>query len=314
MRVGVIASVRGVTAMGWISAPEYWLGRLVLERGVAALYLIAFLVAALQFRALIGEHGILPVPRFLAGQTFWRTPSIFHLRFSDRLFAGVSWFGAALSAAIAAGVADLVPLWAAMLIWLTLWVLYLSIVNVGQAWYSFGWESLLLEAGFLAIFLGNDRVASPILTLWMARLLLFRVEFGAGLIKMRGDPCWRDLTCLYYHHETQPMPGPLSWFFHHLPKPLHRVEVAGNHFAQLIVPFGLFAPQPVASVAGGIVVITQLWLVASGNFAWLNWVTIVLAFSAIDDSALATLFSIPAHPAWSAPPSWFVGLAGAFTG
>jgi hypothetical protein len=127
---------------------------------------------------------------------------------------------------------------------------------------------------------------------------------------MRGDRCWRNLTCLYYHHETQPMPGPLSWFFHHLPKPLHRVEVAGNHFAQLIVPFGLFAPQPVASVAAGVVVVTQLWLVASGNFAWLNWVTIVLAFSAIDDAALR----VSALPAWSAPPLWFAGLVTAFTG
>jgi len=131
---------------------------------------------------------------------------------------------------------------------------------------------------------------------------------------LRGDPCWRNLTCLYYHHETQPMPGPLSWFFHHLPKPLHRVEVAGNHFAQLIVPFGLFAPQPVAGVAGGIVVITQLWLVVSGNFAWLNWVTIMLAFSAIDDSSLATLFGAPAHPVWPAPPVWFAGLVIAFSG
>ena len=300
--------------MGWFSAPQYWLGRLVLERGVAAIYLIAFVAAALQFRALIGEHGMLPIPRFLAGRSFWRSPSIFHLRYSDRLFAATSWLGAALAAAIVAGVADLAPLWTAMLMWLMLWVLYLSIVNVGQTWYGFGWESLLLETGFLMIFLGNDRVAPPVLTLWMARLLLFRVEFGAGLIKLRGDPCWRNLTCLYYHHETQPMPGPLSWFFHHLPKPLHRVEVAGNHFAQLIVPFGLFAPQPVAGVAGGIVVITQLWLVVSGNFAWLNWVTIMLAFSAIDDSSLATLFGAPAHPVWPAPPVWFAGLVIAFSG
>ncbi|MCV7378311.1 hypothetical protein BST11_20350 [Mycobacterium alsense] len=298
--------------MGWFSAPEYWLGRLVLERGVAGIYVFAFVAAALQFRALIGERGILPIPRYLARQSFWRAPSLFHLRYSDRLFAGLSWLGAALSAAIVAGAADAVPLWAAMLMWLALWVLYLSIVNVGQTWYGFGWESLLLEAGFLMVFLGNDDVAPPVLTLWMARLLLFRVEFGAGLIKMRGDPCWRDLTCLYYHHETQPMPGPLSWFFHHLPKPLHRIEVAGNHFAQLIVPFGLFAPQPVASAAAGIVVITQLWLVASGNFAWLNWVTIVLAFSAIDDSALATLFAVPAHPAWAPPPTWFAGLVISF--
>jgi hypothetical protein len=300
--------------MGWFSAPEYWLGRLVLERGVAAIYLIAFVAAALQFRALIGERGMLPVPRYLARQSFWRAPSLFHLRYSDRLFAGVSWLGAALSAAIVAGAADRAPLWAAMLAWLTLWVLYLSIVNVGQTWYGFGWESLLLEAGFLMIFLGNDRVAPPVLTLWMARLLLFRVEFGAGLIKLRGDPCWRDLTCLYYHHETQPMPGPLSWFFHHLPRPLHRVEVAGNHFAQLVVPFGLFAPQPVASVAAAIVVVTQLWLVASGNFAWLNWVTIILAFSAIDDSSFSMLFGIPAHAGPAAPPLWFAVLVIAITG
>jgi hypothetical protein len=299
--------------MDWLSAPEYWLGRLVLERGAAAVYLFAFVAAAAQFRALIGERGILPVPRFLAGRSFRTTPSLFHFRYSDRLFAGVSWFGAALSVAVVAGAADLAPLWAAMLMWLTLWVLYLSIVNVGQAWYSFGWESLLLETGFLMIFLGNDRTAPPVLTLWLARLLLFRVEFGAGLIKMRGDPCWRDLTCLYYHHETQPMPGPLSWFFHHLPKPLHRIEVAGNHFAQLIVPFGLFAPQPVANVAAAIIVITQLWLVASGNFAWLNWVTILLACSAIDDTAWGMLLPIPAHPALPALPAWFAGLVLTFT-
>jgi Lipase maturation factor len=300
--------------MGWFSAPGYCLGRLVLERGVAVIYVVAFVGAAAQFRALIGEHGILPVPRFLAGRSFWRTPSVFHLHYSDRLFAGAAWAGAALAAAIVAGVADLAPVWASMLMWLTLWALYLSIVNVGQAWYSFGWESLLLETGFLMVFLGNERVAPPLLTLWMARLLLFRVEFGAGLIKMRGDECWRDLTCLYYHHETQPMPGPLSWFFHHLPKPLHRIEVAGNHFSQLVVPFGLFAPQPIASAAAAIVVITQLWLVASGNFAWLNWLTIVLAFSAIDDSSAGRVLHLPPHPAWPAPPLWFVGVVAAFTG
>jgi hypothetical protein len=304
--------------MGWFSAPEYWVGRLVLERGAAAIYLLAFVAAIAQFRALIGEHGILPVPRYLAGQSFWRTPSIFHLHYSDRLFSAVSWLGAVTSAAIVAGAADAVPLWAAMLMWLTLWVCYLSIVNVGQTWYSFGWESLLLETGFLMIFLGNHEVAPPVLTLWMVRLLLFRVEFGAGLIKMRGDPCWRDLTCLYYHHETQPMPGPLSWFFHHLPKPLHRIEVAGNHFAQLIVPFGLFAPQPVASVAAAFIVVTQLWLVASGNFAWLNWVTILLAFSAFDDASAEMLLpkgfrqehlGLAAHPS---APLWFTALVAAF--
>ena len=294
--------------MGWFNAPEYWLGRLILERGIAVVYVFAFVAAARQFRALIGEHGLLPVPRYLAGQSFRQTPSVFHVHYSDRFFATVAWLGALLSAAMAVGLADVLPLWAAVLLWLLLWVLYLSIVNVGQTWYAFGWESLLLEAGFLAIFLGNDRVAPPLLAMWLARLLLFRLEFGAGLIKLRGDSCWRDLTALYYHHETQPMQGPLSWFFHHLPKPLHRVEVLGNHFAQLIVPFGLFAPQPVASIAGAIVVITQLWLVVSGNFAWLNWLTILLGCSVIDASSAAAVLPIPKPPALAAVPPWFAGL------
>lgn len=267
--------------MEWFIADEYWLARQVLQRGTAAIYLVAFIAAARQFRALLGTRGLLPIPRFLAATSFRQAPSLFHFHYSDRFFAAVCAVGALLSAALLAGFGDVIPLWAAMLTWLSIWALYLSIVNVGQTWYSFGWESLLLEAGFLMTFLGNDDVGPPLLVLWLARWLLFRVEFGAGLIKLRGDPCWRNLTCLYYHHETQPMPGPLSWFFHHLPKPLHRIEVAGNHFAQLVVPFALFAPQPVATVAAAIVIVTQLWLVISGNFAWLNWITIVLAFSAI---------------------------------
>ena len=141
-----------------------------------------------------------------------------------------------------------------ILVWLALWALYVSIVNVGQTFYSFGWESLLCEVGALAILLGDARTAPPIMLVFLMRWLLFRLEFGAGLIKLRGDRCWRDLTCLHYHHETQPMPNPLSWFFHHLPGRAHKVEVLANHFAQLVVPFFLFAPQPIASVSSATVV------------------------------------------------------------
>ncbi|MEV5252613.1 lipase maturation factor family protein [Streptomyces werraensis] len=267
--------------MEWFGATEYWTSRLVFQKGLAALYLVAFAAAALQFRALIGERGMLPVPRFVERVPARRSPSLFHLHYSDRFFAGCAWAGCAVAAALLAGADALVPLWAVMLLWLVPWALYLSIVNVGQTWYAFGWESLLLEVGFLGVFLGNDEVAPPVVVLFLLRWVLFRVEFGAGLIKMRGDECWRRLTCLDHHHETQPMPGPLSWFFHHLPKPLHRVETAANHVTQLAVPFLLFAPQPVASAAAALMIVTQLWLVLSGNFAWLNWITIVLALPAV---------------------------------
>ncbi len=147
----------------------------------------------------------------------------------------------------------------------------------------------------------------------LLRWLLFRLEFGAGLIKIRGDPCWRDLTCLNYHHETQPMPGPLSWYFHHLPRPLHKIEVAGNHFTQLIVPFFLFAPQPVAGGAAAITVVTQLWLVASGNFAWLNWLAIVLGLSVLPDGFWEFVLPVSSPSEIASSPPWFVSVVVAFT-
>ncbi|MGW7266010.1 lipase maturation factor family protein [Streptomyces sp. NPDC054842] len=283
--------------MEWFSASGYWLSRVVFQRSLAGVYLVAFLTAALQFRPLLGERGMLPVPRFVARVPFRRSPSVFHLYYSDRFFALWCWAGCAVSAALLAGLDSRLPLWGGMLLWLVPWFLYLSVVNVGQTWYGFGWESLLLEVGFLAVFLGNDEVAPPVVVLFLLRWVLFRVEFGAGLIKLRGDACWRELTCLDHHHETQPMPGPLSWFFHHLPKPVHRVEVAANHVTQLVVPVLLFTPQPVATAAAALMIVTQLWLVLSGNFSWLNWLTIVLAVSAVEFPASA--------PDTAAPPLWY---------
>ncbi|MCX4658539.1 lipase maturation factor family protein [Streptomyces uncialis] len=284
--------------MRWFTEPDYWLARLIFQRTLAAVYLTAFLGAALQFRALLGEHGMLPVRRYVARTPFRRAPSVFHLRSDDRFLACWAWAGCAVSAALLAGADALLPLWAGMLLWAVPWVMYLSVVNVGQTWYGFGWESLLLETGFLAVFLGNDEVAPPVLVLLLLRWVLFRVEFGAGLIKIRGDECWRKLTCLDHHHETQPMPGPLSRFFHHLPKPVHRVEVAANHVTQLALPPLLFTPQPVAGWAAALMIVTQLWLVLSGNFAWLNWLTIALAASALDLSGPAGPREFPPAPVW----------------
>ncbi|WP_137724153.1 lipase maturation factor family protein [Prescottella subtropica] len=295
--------------MDWFDAGDYTLSRLLFTEGLAVVYLCAFLVAVDQFRALLGDDGMLPIRRFLAGRRWQRSPSLFHLHWSDRFYVVVCWTGVGLSVLAVLGLVQRLPLPLCMLAWLVLWGLYLSIVNVGQLWYSFGWESLLLEVGLLAVFVGNTATAPALPTLLLVRWLLFRLEFGAGLIKIRGDPCWRDFTCLDYHHETQPMPGPLSWYFHRLPRPLHRIEVAGNHTTQLIVPFFLFAPQPVAGGAAAIMIVTQLWLVASGNFAWLNWLAIVLGVSVLPDGFWSAVLPIPAP---TTAPLWFVVVVAAF--
>jgi hypothetical protein len=130
-------------------------------------------------------------------------------------------------------------------------------------------------------------VGAPLLMILAVRWLLFRLELGAGLIKWRGDTAWRDLTALDYHHETQPLPGPFSWHAHHLPRWWHRFEVAGSHVTQLLLPWLLLLPQPFPSVAALAFVLTQGWLVLTGNFAWLNWATIVLSLGVVDDDTWA---------------------------
>ncbi len=280
------------------AAPEYTIARLVIERGLALIYLVAFIVAIRQFPALCGERGLEPAPSFLARARFFDAPSLFHWGYSDRRLSIVAWTGVAISASLVLGLPQGAPLPVTMAAWSILWVLYQSISNIGGTFYSFGWESLLLEAGFLAIFLGNDEIAPPWLVLVAFRWLALRVEFGAGLIKLRGDRCWRDLTCMEFHHETQPMPNPLSWVFHRLPRPLHRAEVIGNFVAQLVLPFGLFLPQPFASVAALLMIGTQLYLVVSGNYAWLNWVTILAIVAAVADPFPATSAAFRPAPDW----------------
>jgi Lipase maturation factor len=292
-----------------LTAPDYSIARFLIERGLAIIYLTAFVVALRQFPALCGERGLQPATRFLARVSFGAAPSLFHWGYSDRRLQVVAWTGIVVSALLVVGLPQLAPLPVTMVAWVVLWILYQSIVNVGGTFYGFGWESLLLEAGFLAIFLGNAETPPQWLVILAFRWLAFRVEFGAGLIKLRGDRCWRDLTCMDFHHETQPMPNPLSWWFHHLPRPLHRAEVLGNFVAQLVLPFGLFLPQPLASIAAVLMIATQLYLVISGNYAWLNWLTIIAAVAGVSDAVFRALLPfLPAEgsgPAFVPTPEWF---------
>ena len=272
----------------------YWYSRWLFERGLAVIYLIAFLVAVNQFIPLAGERGLLPAARFVREVPFRYSPSLFYWWSSDQAFRVGAWAGVVLSLVALTGLAARYGAIPAAIVWGGLYVLYLSFINVGQTWYGFGWESLLVEAGFFTIFAGAAVTAPSTLLNWIYRWTLFRLMFGAGLIKLRGDPCWRHLTCLDYFFETQPMPNGLSWYLHHLPKPVLHGGVAFNHFVELIVPFGFFLPQPYAGIAGLFTIAFQLILIIGGNLSWLNWLTIVLAFTTIDDRFLRWLpLSVP---------------------
>jgi hypothetical protein len=203
---------------------------------------------------------------------------------SDQVLAIFAWIGFGLSLVVLAGYANAILL-------SILWAMYLSIVHIGQIWYGYGWETQLLETGFLAIFLCPlldprpfPKRPPPILVIWLFRWLGFRIMIGAGLIKMRGDSCWRDLTCLYYHYETQPIPNPVSRYLHFAPHWFHNIETAWNHFVELVVPWFSFGPRLARHVAGVMLVGFQVFLIISGNLSFLNYLTIIPLLACFDDT------------------------------
>ena len=292
---------------------EFQVARLLLQRGLAAIYLVAFVVAARQFRPLAGEDGLLPLQQYVDRYEFRQKPSLFYFFDSDRALGVGAWLGVALAGLALVGVPGRLGTPVSVLVWTAMWALYLSFVNAGQTFYGFGWESMLCEAGFLAIFLGAPDLIAPAVVVYLVRWVEFRNMLGAGLIKLRGDECWRDLTCMDYHYETQPMPNPLSWFAHRLPERFHRFEVLANHVVELAIPFLYFGPPRVAAAAGLITIGFHGWLAVTGNFAFLSAISIVLAGSLFADAvvagALPTSISslVPAtDPGSLAPlPLWF---------
>lgn len=268
------------------SASTYWLTRLLFQRALALVYLIGFMAVLHQWKPLLGERGLLPVPQFVKSVNFWDAPSLFHFLPKDSAFVFFGWLGVALSLAALFGLSERFGNGVSISFWAVLWVLYLSFVNVGQTFYAFGWESLLVETGFYAIFLGSARSEPSLVTIFLLRWLLFRVMIGAGLIKLRGDPCWRDLTCLNFHYETQPMANPFSWYFHLLPSWFNRFSVFGNHLVELLIPFMFFLPQPFAAIGGIATLLFHGWLFGSGNFAFLGFLTMVLCIPTLPDSIL----------------------------
>lgn len=278
----------------------YELTRFAMLRALGAIYLVAFVSLARQIAPLVGPQGLLPAEALLAevradgaAAAILRAPTLFlALPASEGALVALAWLGALLSLAVLCGATH-------ALLMAALWALHVSFVEVGQDFWGFGWEILLAEAGFLAIFLAPLRSISPFapgraaaspIPIVLNRWLLFRVMLGAGLIKLRGDPCWRELTCLDTFYETQPLPSPLSPLWHFAPSVVHQAGVLANHVVELIVPFGLFGPPRVRLACGVATIAFQLTLIASGNLSYLNWLTIGVALACFDDVQLRRVF------------------------
>jgi len=272
--------------------PSYWLTRFLMLRLLGLIYAVAFLVAINQVVPLIGADGLLPVDIYLKqvshslgsdGAGFIRLPSLFWIWHSDTALLAIAWIGFVLSLVIIAGYAN-APLLT------VLWFLYMSFVHAGQEWYGYGWEIQLLETGFLSIFLCPlldlrpfPKHAPPLPIIVLFRWLSFRIMLGSGLIKIRGDDMWTNGTALYHHFETQPIPGPLSRWFHFLPHTALKIGVWFNWLAELAAPWFIFWPKTARHIAGVVIVLFQVSIILSGNLSFLNWLTILPTLACFDD-------------------------------
>ena len=298
----LVADHRGffsrLTRLAWGRDPEpssYVLSRWVFLRLLGLVYVIAFLSLRVQVVGLIGAHGILPAGNFLQavqrdfGSEGYRLfPTLAWISSSDAALKLLCSVGALFGLLVMLGVVTGPALALA-------WLCYLSLVTVGQDFLSFQWDILLLEAGFLAIFLAPWRPLEPpwrsgassvsTTVVWLGRWLLFRLMFLSGAVKLlSGDPTWRNLTALEYHYWTQPLPTPVAWYAAQLPAWFQKMSVVGVFTLELGVPFLIFTPRRFRRLGAGLIVGFQLLIALTGNYCFFNLLTIILCVLLLDDS------------------------------
>jgi hypothetical protein len=277
---------------GWLGPPcSYQLTRWMMFRLLGVVYGFAFLGLLFQGPALLSSYGLTPVASYVEllhrdGMGFLDVPSLFMWGASDAALQLWAIIGLVVSLALVAGYANMPSL-------LLLWFVYGSFERVGQLWFSFGWEIQILETTLIAACLAHPWDPRPLglrrpprVAIALARWLVFRIMLGAGLIKLRGDACWTELSCLDYHFETQPIPNPLSPLFHGLPHELLAGGVLFNHLVEVVLPIFVFGPRRLRLFAGSLMAAFQLTLIASGNLAFLNWLTLVPILACFDDAAI----------------------------
>ena len=271
----------------------YSVSRCLFLRALGLVYLAAFGSLGLQIVGLVGRDGILPAASFLEAArsqigpgAYWRAPTLCWLfGAGDPVLQGLCLAGVVLSILLLAGLAPLPCLIGA-------WLLYLSLATVCRTFLNFQWDALLLEAGFLAIFMAPPRPrcrlpcrpGPPALARWLVWWLLFRLMFSSGMVKLTsGDATWWNLRALDVHYETQPLPTWTAWYVHQMPGWFHSCCVAFMFFVELAVPFFIFAPRPLRRLACALLVGMQVILAATGNYAFFNLLTMALCLPLLDD-------------------------------
>jgi len=294
--------------------PGHRLTAWVFLRLLAMIYLVAFVSMWVQVQGLVGPSGILPAHDILTalraryGPTaLWIAPTLGWLGSGAGALHAMCAAGVVLAIALLVGLAPILTLAGA-------WFLYLSLTILGQSFFWFQWDSLLLETGLLALLIAPWRRWSRPDTdpaprgagIWLFRWLLFRLTFSSAAVKLlSGDPFWRGLTALQFHFETQPLPPWTAWFAHHMPAGFLRASTVSTLIVEGIVPFLLFAPRRVRHVAVLLLAMLQILILISGNYGFFNWLTLALCVVCLDDGVWPGSWRERVAPGGAPGGRWF---------
>lgn len=269
------------------TAEDYRLTSWLFLKLLALIYFAAFLSLAVQIDGLAGPNGLLPFNEFLAStyhelgaQAWWLHPNIFWLDASDTALKLAAYGGAALAALLFIGRCHQFALPG-------MFILYLSLFHASDVFLGFQWDTLLLETGFLAIFLARYPTGLVIL---LYHWLLFRFRFMSGFFKLEsGDPAWSGLTALNSYFETQPLPHIGSWYAHQLPEIILKAGVLLTFVTELIIPFFIFLPRRFRLIAAAVTISMQLLIIATSNHNFVNLLIIILCLFLLDDRVVSHL-------------------------
>jgi predicted DCC family thiol-disulfide oxidoreductase YuxK len=281
-----------ITRLLWgqdVRPPTYFWARKWFLRSLGVVYLIAFISLWVQILGLIGANGILPVNQFLSAaynqigpRAVSMFPTLCWFNSSDVFLYLLCGSGVVLSVLLIFDLAQVVSL-------IGLFVLYLSLTIAGQTFLSFQWDTLLLETGFLSIFLAPWAANAPVskAAVFLLKLLLFKLMVMSGVVKLTsGDDCWWNLSALDYHYWSQPLPTIVAWWADQHPKWFKEFSVAFCLVVEIIVSLFIWAPRRPRLVAAGLIIFLQIAIAITGNYCFFNLLTIVLCLLLIDDVAL----------------------------
>jgi len=285
------------TAVDANLARSYLRARWIWLRALGLIFLSAFYSLAFQIHGLIGEHGILPARDYLARihgalgnvRQVWYAPTLFWINAGDTTLTVVVTAGVVCSLLLVANV------WPKLTVAVCT-ILFLSCIAALQDFSSYQSDGMLLEAGILSIFFAPRGVRPSLgandpparFSLFMLRWEWFRIYLESGVVKLAsGDRHWRDLTAMDDYYQNGPLPTWIGWYVQHLPHWYHAATVVLTLVVELAIVWAVFLPRPFRLTCAAIVTVLQIGIIATANYAFLNYLVLMLGILLIDDAVFA---------------------------